>query len=121
MKSALNWFEIPTHDIARAGRFYEAVLGVTLKHEDFFGTKMAVFPAEDPGVGGGLIQDDKRPPAEKGGAIIYLDASSGLDAAIERAARSGGAVVMPKTSIGPQGHIALVRDTEGNTIGLHSP
>jgi predicted enzyme related to lactoylglutathione lyase len=29
-------------------------------------------------------------------------------------------VVQPKTDIGPPGFIALVRDTEGNVVGLHS-
>jgi len=29
-------------------------------------------------------------------------------------------VVQPKTDIGPPGFIALVRDTEGNIVGLHS-
>ena len=33
---------------------------------------------------------------------------------------AGGKVVMPKTDIGPPGFIALVRDTEGNVVGLHS-
>jgi predicted enzyme related to lactoylglutathione lyase len=28
---------------------------------------------------------------------------------------------MPKTDIGAPGFIALVRDTEGNVVGLHSP
>lgn len=33
---------------------------------------------------------------------------------------SGGRVQKPKTSIGPNGHIALIMDTESNMIGLHS-
>jgi predicted enzyme related to lactoylglutathione lyase len=37
-----------------------------------------------------------------------------------RAEDAGGKVVKPKTAIGNYGHIALVSDTEGNLIGLHS-
>jgi len=29
--------------------------------------------------------------------------------------------VLPKTDIGDPGFIALVRDTEGNVVGLHAP
>ena len=37
-----------------------------------------------------------------------------------RVTANGGIVKKPKTSIGPNGFIALVQDTEGNVIGLHS-
>lgn len=120
MKSALSWFEIPTKNIERAAAFYEKVLATTLKHEDFFGTRMAVFPATDPGVGGALVQDAKRQPA-RGGTVVYLDATGMLDAAIERVQAAGGEILLPKTSIGPMGAIALLADTEGNVVGLHSP
>ncbi len=34
--------------------------------------------------------------------------------------KSGGQIVKEKMSIGQYGNIALVMDTEGNMIGLHS-
>ncbi len=37
-----------------------------------------------------------------------------------RAAKNGGSIFSEKMAIGPYGFIALVHDTEGNTIGLHS-
>ena len=37
-----------------------------------------------------------------------------------RAAEHGGEIVKPKFAIGQYGHIALVKDSEGNMIGLHS-
>ena len=37
-----------------------------------------------------------------------------------RDAANGGQIVKPKMSIGEYGSIALVQDTEGNMIGLHS-
>ena len=44
------------------------------------------------------------------------------DCAMEaaRAASSGGKVLYEKMSIGEHGFIAMVTDTEGNVIGLHS-
>jgi hypothetical protein len=44
------------------------------------------------------------------------------DCAVEqgRVEAAGGKVFKPKFAIGPYGHCALLIDTEGNTIGLHS-
>jgi hypothetical protein len=120
MNNAIHWFEIPTTDLARASAFYEAVLGLSLKQEDFGGTPMAIFPADEKGVTGALVFDAKRTPSLQG-ALLYLDATGKLDACLARVAGCGGEVLLPNTPIGPQGFIALVRDPEGNCVGLHSP
>ena len=121
MQHTINWFEIPTTDLDRASRFYEAVLGSTFKREHFDGTgmQMAVFQGEEASVRGALILDQRRKPAADG-ALVYLHARD-LDASLARIEKAGGNVVMPKTDIGPPGFIALVRDTEGNVVGLHTP
>ena len=121
MQHTINWFEIPTTDLDRASRFYEAVLGATVKREHFDGTgmQMAVFQGDEASVRGALIVDERRKPAADG-ALVYLHARD-LDASLARIEKAGGNVVMPKTDIGPPGFIALVRDTEGNVVGLHSP
>jgi hypothetical protein len=38
----------------------------------------------------------------------------------ELAKKNGGQVFKTKWSIGPDGFIAIIGDTEGNAIGLHS-
>jgi predicted enzyme related to lactoylglutathione lyase len=117
----INWFEIPTNDLDRAMRFYEAVLGASLKREHFDGTgmQMAVFSGEAQAVRGALILDARRKPATDG-ALVYLNAGD-LDASLSRVGKAGGSVLMPKTDIGDPGFIALVKDTEGNVVGLHTP
>jgi predicted enzyme related to lactoylglutathione lyase len=95
------------------------VLGIRMRREDFFGKPMAIFPRDDAGVGGALVRDADQ-PGGKGGTLVYLDATGKLDACLDRVPGAGGAVVLPRTAIGPNGFIALVRDSEGNTIGLHS-
>jgi uncharacterized protein len=119
MKNALNWFEIPVGDMDRAVRFYEDVLSANLRRESFFGVPNAIFPFQAPGVGGALIQDAKRPPGP-GGSLVYVDVTARLDDCLSRVPGAGGVVVRPKTSIGEQGFFALIRDSEGNTVGLHS-
>lgn len=118
MKNAINWFEIPTTDMDRAVRFYETILDRSLKREIFGGLPMAIFVAE--GTGGALVHDPKRRPTADG-ALVYLDAQGDLDGCLARVARAGGSVALPKTDIGEQGFIAIVKDSEGNLVGLHVP
>lgn len=118
-KNAINWFEIPVTDMDRAVRFYERVLATSLKREVFGGQPHAIFPAAEPGVAGALVNSKELTPSVAG-ARIYLDAPQ-LDACLARVAAAGGAVVMPKTDIGEPGFIAIVKDTEGNAVGLHQP
>jgi predicted enzyme related to lactoylglutathione lyase len=117
MKNAINWFELPVTDLERAQRFYEAVLGTSLRAETVAGMAMAIFPHSD-GVGGALVQDARFRPSPDG-AVVYLDAGGALDAALRRVEAAGGRVVLPRTDIGAPGFIALVVDTEGNRVGLH--
>jgi predicted enzyme related to lactoylglutathione lyase len=121
MTNTINWFEIPTTDLDRASRFYEVVLATSLKREHFASTDMhmAVFQGEEESVRGALIADKRRKPVADG-ALVYLHARD-LDASLARIAQAGGSVVLPKTDIGDPGFIALVRDTEGNVVGLHAP
>ena len=117
---AIHWFEIFVGDLERAARFYQTVLGVELRRENEDGRPMALFAsAVQDGVGGALVRQPGREPTENG-VIVYLDANGKLDASLARVEQAGGKVVMPKTDIGPPGFIALVRDTEGNLVGLHS-
>jgi predicted enzyme related to lactoylglutathione lyase len=119
MTNTINWFEIPTTDLDRASRFYEVVLGAPLKRELFGGMPLAVFQGEEESVRGALVHDQRRKPVADG-ALVYLHAPN-LDASLARIETAGGNVVLPKTDIGEPGFIALVRDTEGNVVGLHAP
>jgi uncharacterized protein len=119
MKNAVNHFELPVSDMARAVACYETLLGTRLRRELFGGLPYALFPHEEPGVSGALVEDPKR--STGGGTLVYLNASGQLDAILSRAERAGASVVLPKTMIGPEGSIALLRDTEGNTVGFNDP
>jgi uncharacterized protein len=120
MKSAITWFEIPVQDMPRAVAFYEAMLDTTLKQELFGGIPNAIFPSDREGVGGALVLDPRLTPNNHS-TILYLNATGKLDECISRAREAGGVITMPKTHIGDPGFIALLQDTEGNCVGLHSP
>lgn len=118
MKNAINWFEIPVTELERAAKFYEVILQVKLKRERFNGTEMAIVPVEEGAVGGALVLSEKQ--TGEGGTLVYLNANGNLDGMLGRVGQAGGAVLLKKTSIGDPGFIAVIQDTEGNRIGLHS-
>ena len=119
MKNAINWFEIPVTDIDKAASLYGRILGRPLRLEDAGGHPSAVFSYDGKeAVSGSLIADPARPRG--GGTVIYLDAPDGVDACLARATAGGAKAVLPVTSIGPNGWIALFADLDGNVVGLHS-
>lgn len=119
--NALNWFEIPASDLARATKFYESIFDVKMLQMEMDDIKMSMFPttAASGKSGGGIAQSTMHKPS-KLGSIIYLNANPDLQLVLDRVTSNGGKITLPKTGIGPNGFMAFVEDTEGNTVGLHS-
>jgi len=120
--NAINWFEIPVTDIARAKKFYETILEIEMTPMEMMGMKMAMFPYDGSKgtVGGALVQSKMHTPSATG-AVIYLNANPDLDLVLNRIEKADGKTSMPKTLIDKNtGYMAFFTDTEGNTVGLHS-
>jgi predicted enzyme related to lactoylglutathione lyase len=120
MKNPVCWFEIYVQDIERAKAFYESVFNVTLERLNNPEVELWAFPMnmEKWGAGGALV---KMEGVSSGGAgtIVYFSCDDcGVEAG--RVTAAGGHIHKEKFSIGEYGFIALVVDTEGNMIGLHS-
>ena len=127
-RNAVGWFEIHVDDMARARAFYEAVFQRTLTRltpdsdggGDASGMEMWAFQGNpDAGGAAGALVHMPGFAAGGGATLVYFSCA---DCAVEaaRAAAHGGRIFKDKVSIGQYGHIALVHDTEGNLIGLHS-
>jgi predicted enzyme related to lactoylglutathione lyase len=58
--------------------------------------------------------------AQEGGVLLYLGVEGRLRDAVVQVRAHGGEVLEDVHPIGPHGHRALVRDSEGNRIALHS-
>lgn len=117
-----TWFEIPAADLDRAIRFYETIFAVTLDRNacPSSGLRMGVFPIGDKGSPGAVIAGEEYTPATVG-CTIYLYGGEDLAVPLNRVEAAGGAVLLGKTFINEQaGYMAIIRDTEGNRIGLHS-
>ncbi|QEY31262.1 VOC family protein [Synechococcus sp. RSCCF101] len=117
----VSWFELGVSDMARARRFYETVLGVSLTNmpteevPDYW-----AFPMRDDqvGAGGALTLMPQMPPGP-GGTLVYFQCD---DCSVEegRVEPAGGRVLRSKRRVGHYGCIAICEDTEGNPFGLYS-
>ena len=125
MKNAVNWFEIYTSDFERAKNFYSEVFKCKLTDmpvdsERHAQMQYAAFPNDQnsKGASGALVKLDIAKPGI-GGTLVYFD-SEEIDAELSRVENAGGKIIRQKLNIGDFGFIALIEDTEGNMIGLHS-
>jgi uncharacterized protein len=124
MKSNLIvWCEIYVQDMDRAKRFYESVFEVKLEKLESPDTsiEMWAFPMsmEAVGASGALVKMDGVPSGGSG-TIPYFHCDE-VAVELERVVAVGGKIHTPKESIGQYGFMAMIIDTEGNTIGLHMP
>lgn len=117
---ALNWFEIPAVDFARARAFYAAVLGRPIEPMQMGPVTMGFLSTDPEAVGGALVHGDGNAPSKQG-TIVYLNGGDDLAPMLARVERAGGSIAVPKTEIGNDfGFFAHFIDTEGNKVGLHS-
>lgn len=119
MANTVVWFDVPCLDLDRAVKFYSAVLGKTVKKESFPGMSIGVFPHEGHDVGGCLFTKTEEKPSPYG-PLLYLNAQGRLDDAIAAVEPNGGKVLQAKHQIGPHGYRAIILDSEGNRLALHS-
>lgn len=115
------WFEIFVQDMPRAKSFYESVFQVKLEplgnNPDI---EMWAFPMamDRVGVGGTLVKMDGAASGQNSTRVYFSCKNCAVEAAL--AIQYGGQVYREKISLGEYGFMALVVDTEGNMIGLHS-
>ena len=122
-KHAISWFEIPTTDLDRATSFYEKIFDVKMFPMDTPNLRMRLFPIEDPmNIGGALVHNKEfYKSSASDGPLIYLNGNPDVQIILDRVEAAGGKILLPKTQISPEyGYMALILDTEGNRIGLHS-
>lgn len=122
MENAVAWFEIPAKKLRRAKKFYESIFDI--KMEDMVmesDLKMSMFPVEEGGVGGALCEHKEYYKPSKDGTLVYISANPDLQVVLDKVERNRGKVLQKKTIITDEyGYMAIIEDTEGNRIALHS-
>jgi len=111
------WFDIPVADLERAASFYRSVLAIQMHREQFQGNAFYVLEHEA-GNGGCLVVDPSA--VGSGGILLYLNVDGRIREAVREADQHGGSVVEPVRAIGPHGFRAVILDSEGNRVALHS-
>lgn len=117
-KNHVCWFDIPAVNLDRAIRFYSQVLTINIKN-DCPDMPMGVFEHEDNMVSGCIFVDKECKPSAQG-PLLYFNVQGRIDDAISQVELNGGKILEPKQAIGPYGFRAVVLDSEGNRIALHS-
>jgi hypothetical protein len=107
--------EIPSKDFAKAKKFYGDVFSWTF--QDIPEMNYLIYKAPD-GIGGGFSKEAEF--SSKPGILLYIEVEN-MEGSIKKAEQAGGATVKGKTQISPDmGYYAMVKDLEGNVIGLWS-
>ena len=112
------WFDIPVVDLERGMAFYRGVLGCGVEEELFGDMEFAVIE-HGPGNGGSLVVKPEDVVGDRG-LLLYLNVDGRIRDAEAKVAELGGEVLESTHMIGPHGHRAIVRDSEGNRVVLHS-
>ena len=118
MGHRIGWFDIPVTDLDRATEFYRRVLDIEIER---YGDEVPVaVMAHGPGdVAGCLELKEGFEPSDQG-PLLYFTVEGRLDEAAALVEGLGGRVLEPAHSIKPYGNRAVVLDSEGNRICLHS-
>lgn len=120
MANAINWFEIPAANLDRAVQFYSKVLDKELPITDMMGAKLAFLPVERGEIGGCIAYGERYKPSAEG-TLVYLNGGDDLSTPLAKVEEAGGRIEMPKTKISDEvGFMAVIHDTEGNRVALHS-
>ena len=123
-KNPFTWVEIYVEDMSRAQKFYETVLQIEMTPMQAPGEmddlEMLCFPWAEGGINssGALCKTSEMKPGT-GGTLVYF-ACEDCANEVSRVESAGGQVLQQKFQIGEHGFCAIVMDTEGNTVGLHS-
>jgi predicted enzyme related to lactoylglutathione lyase len=119
MANQVVWVDIPVSDLDRAVRFYSSVLGAPIKKQENMGQTLGMLPGAEQDVRGCLYHSDKDRPSDHG-PLLYLDCTGRIDDALKAVTMGGGKILMQKQKIGDYGFRAVILDSEGNRIALHS-
>ena len=122
--NTLCWTDIPVVDLDRAITFYSAVLGNEVRKFSEQGLEYGLLPHDEQNASGCLCVGsdsagtDNKP--SQNGPLIYISVEGRLDDAIKTVGANGGKVLQDRHALGPHGFRAIILDSEGNRIALHS-
>lgn len=120
LKNSINWFEIPVSNFERAQTFYSNIYDFEMPDVEIGKNRFGFLPVQQGGIGGAIVKGEGYKPSVNG-ALVYLNAGPDLQIILDRVEKSNGSIIAPKTLIAEKlGYFALIKDSEGNRVALHS-
>lgn len=120
MSHRFVWVDIPVAELDRAIDFYAAVLGSAVTKEGGPGFSFGLLAHAGSDVAGCLVASGADNAPSPRGPLVYLNAEGRIAEAVAAASAHGGRVLEAIVPIGPHGFRAVVLDSEGNRVALHS-
>ena len=114
--NTILWLDIAVIDLDRAINFYQSVMNVELR-DGRPSTRSATLQLSNQGSGLTLIEVSELLP---GSLTPYLNCHDRLEQALSQVTLNGGTILQDKHSMEPFGYRAVILDSEGNRIALHS-
>jgi predicted enzyme related to lactoylglutathione lyase len=118
MTDRVVWFDLPVADLDRATKFYAAVLDIKVSREKMGNFSFSVLEHGPEGNGGCLVPNAGE--VSDKGILVYMNVDGRIRDAVSQAEKNGGRVMQAIESIGQHGVRAIILDSEGNRIALHS-
>jgi predicted enzyme related to lactoylglutathione lyase len=123
--NAINWFEIPVNDFDRSRKFYETIFNYLMPESMMGTTRMGFFlyDFEEGKIGGAIVRRAEDAAVGENATLVYLNCQPDLQVVADRVEAAGGKLLVAKTPVAPGqnfGYWALMLDTEGNKVALHS-
>ena len=117
-QNRIVWCDIPVANLDRAIAFYRGVLAIGVDKMEFNGMTFALFEHSE-GNGGCLVSESAYAGCASG-PLVYMNVDGGIRDAVAHVEKLGGKVLEATHPIGPHGFRAIVLDSEGTRIALHS-
>lgn len=120
---AINWFEIPVADFDRAKKFYETIFQYQMPENKMGPARMGflLYDFNSGGRGGAIVHQPHFHTPANNGTLVYLNCDPDLQKVLDRVEAAGGKAMQAKAEVAPGlGFWALIEDTEGNRVALHS-
>jgi predicted enzyme related to lactoylglutathione lyase len=122
---AINWFEIPVSDFDRAKKFYETLFNFQMPENQMGPARMGflLYDFQNGGRGGAIVHNPEFYQPNSNGTLVYLNCEPDLSGVLNKVSGAGGKILVEKKAVAPEqqlGYWALIEDTEGNRVALHS-
>jgi len=121
-ENRMVWMDIPVENLERASKFYSQLMDLEFTIEEFGDMKFSLCPHEDNQAAFCLVVHHGFKPCREShqSPLVYLNVNGRMSAALATISNNGGKILSAKEQIGPYGFRAIILDSEGNRIALHS-